>query len=82
MGKASAAHFYEMPDSITRMSLRYCTPMITDQQTAIVTLYAGSRTKRVFHYTGCHGAPSGLKALETAIDRATQSVRWQRPNRF
>jgi len=76
LGLASS-DFFALPDSIAA-DPKYCEHATTDHPTVIVTLYAGTRVKRVEDYQGCMWAPVALREFEDHIDRTAQSSRWVR----
>ena len=55
---------------------RYTAYHITDMPTAVTSVQAGRRVKRIEHYHGDSSAPKILSALENKIDAAAGSNRW------
>lgn len=53
-----------------------CQPYAADLPSAITTVAAGGRTKRIEHDYGCRNSPPKLQALERRIDEVAQSKRW------
>ena len=55
---------------------RYTARHITDMPTAVTSVQAGRKVKRIEHYHGDSSAPKILTALENEIDAAAGSNRW------
>ena len=72
--QAEEAGIYALPDSIIGSYL--CAGRATDYPFAVVTLFDGSRTKRVVDYLGCAPGPILLRRLGLAIDSTAASGRW------
>jgi len=78
------AHFLEflaLPDRIAD-DKRLCPHDVTDNPTAIITLFIPGKPKRVEDYHGCDWAPAGLRDLEEYVDKVTNAKRWIRPARL
>jgi len=72
--------FLSLPDRIAD-DKRFCPHDVTDNPTAIITVFMSDRHKRVEDYYGCFWAPAGLRDLERYIDEVTKAKRWIRPAR-
>ncbi len=70
--------FWSLPNRIAD-DKRFCPHDVTDNPTAIVTVFVSKRLKRVEDYYGCFWAPAGLRELERHIDEVTNAKRWIRP---
>ena len=69
--------FVGLPDSIATDE-RFGAYCVTDNPAAVVTVYFGTRSKRVVDYLGCMWGPAALRELEDKIDRVSRSARWAR----
>jgi len=78
--QAHRVDFLSLPDRIAD-DKRFCPHDVTDNPTAIVTIFIPARPKRVEDYYGCFWAPAGLRDLETYIDEITRAKRWIRAAR-
>ena len=78
--QAHLIDFLSLPDRIADEK-RFCPHTVTDNPTAIITIFMSARPKRVEDYYGCSWAPAGLRDLETYIDEVTNAKRWIRPAR-
>ena len=72
---AEQVDFFTLPTSI-REDTVFCVPYFTDHPTAIVTVFLRHRYHRVEDNRGCGRAPSGLRNLETAIERLIGIEHW------
>ena len=80
LSKAHHIDFLALPNRIAD-NKHYCPTTVTDNPTAIVTVFMGAGSKRVEDYYGCYWAPAGLRELEEYVDRVTNAKRWIRPAR-
>ena len=69
--------FFALPDRIAE-ERKYCENEATDHATVTVTVYAGTRVKRIDDYLGCMWAPVALREFEDRIDQTAWSSRWVR----
>jgi hypothetical protein len=67
----------ELPDRIADEP-KYCRHWATDHPTVVVTVFAGTQTRRVEDYQGCMWAPASLREFENRIDSTAHSSRWVR----
>jgi hypothetical protein len=79
--RARLLDFLALPDRITN-DKRLCPHDVSDNPTAIVTLFMPGGPKRVEDYYGCDWAPAGLRDLEHYIDEIAKAGRWIRPAAF
>ena len=79
--RAHLLEFLALPDRIAD-DKRFCPHDVTDNPTAIVTIFIPGRPKRIEDYHGCDWAPAGLRELETYLDEVTNAKRWIRPVRL
>jgi hypothetical protein len=88
VSRASAAGFFELPQSIARDSV-LCRDQATDHETATVTVFTKDATKTVEDYHGCFETTEHevlprierLRSFEDEIDSVLKSSRWVRPAR-
>ncbi|SRR6266581_3928489 len=76
--RAHFIDFWSLPDRIAD-DKRFCPQDVSDNPTAMLTVFTSKGFKRVEDYYGCFWAPAGLRDLEHYIDDVTNAKRWIRP---
>src|SRR6266705_7175846 len=68
--QAHLIDFWSLPGRIAD-DKHFCPLDVTDNPTAIVTVFTHQKIKRVEDYYGCYWAPAGLRDLERYLDEVT-----------